>query len=88
MVLSEALGLWLFRVVREGPGSSRRLCARGTQRLTYQSRLTLEPECLQNPIDHRQKSSPQMERTAETLKLLVVSDVELRTKLLSSRPSM
>jgi hypothetical protein len=28
MVLSEARGLWLFRVVREGLGSSVRLCAR------------------------------------------------------------
>ena len=26
-----------------------RLCARGTQRLTYQLRLALEPECLENP---------------------------------------
>jgi hypothetical protein len=26
-----------------------RLSARGTQRLTYQLRLALEPECLQNP---------------------------------------
>jgi hypothetical protein len=33
MVLSEARGLSLFRVVREGLGSSKRLGARGTQRL-------------------------------------------------------
>ncbi len=27
-----------------------RRCARGTQRLTYQLRLALEPECLENPM--------------------------------------
>jgi hypothetical protein len=43
MVLSEARGLWLFRVIREGLGSSERLCARDTQRLTSQRRLALEP---------------------------------------------
>ena len=35
MVLSEAHGLSLFRVIREGLGSSKRLCARGAQGLTY-----------------------------------------------------
>ena len=49
MVLWETRGLWLFRVVREGLGSAGRLGARGTPRLTYQLRLALEPECLQNP---------------------------------------
>jgi hypothetical protein len=49
MVLSETRGLWLFRVVREGLGSAVRLGARGTPRLTYQLRLALEPECLENP---------------------------------------
>ena len=49
MVLSETRGLWLFRVVREGLGSTVRLSARGTPRLTYQLRLALEPECLENP---------------------------------------
>jgi len=34
MVLSEARGLSLFRVIREGLGSAGRLGARGTQRLT------------------------------------------------------
>jgi len=33
MVLSEAHGLSLFRVIREGLGSSKRLCVRATQRL-------------------------------------------------------
>jgi hypothetical protein len=39
----------VFRVIREGLGSSVRLSARGTQRLTFQLRLALEPECLENP---------------------------------------
>src|SRR5450631_3891566 len=50
MVLSEALGLSLFRVIREGLGSSKRLCARGGQRLTSQCRLAREPECLRNRL--------------------------------------
>jgi hypothetical protein len=50
MVLSEALGLSLFRVIREGLGSSKRLCVRGTQRLTSQCRLALEPECLSDRL--------------------------------------
>jgi len=32
-----------------GPRVGLRLRARGTQRLTYQLRLALEPECLENP---------------------------------------
>ena len=52
MVLSETRGLRLFRVVREGLGSSKRLGAQGTQRLTYQWSLTPEPECLKNSTDH------------------------------------
>jgi hypothetical protein len=48
IVLSETHGLWLFRVIREGLGSAVRLGARGTQRLTNQLRLALEPECLEN----------------------------------------
>ena len=87
MVLSEAHGLWLFRVVREGLGSTGRLSARGTQRLTSQWRLTLEPECLRNLTGHHQGKSRGMERIPETLKLFVVSDVRRRTKLLSSRRS-
>ncbi len=38
-----------FLVIREGLGSRVRLRARGTQRLTNQLRLALEPECLENP---------------------------------------
>jgi len=56
MVLSEARGLSLFRVIREGLGSAVRLSARGTQRLTYQWRLALEPECLRNRTGHRSES--------------------------------
>ena len=49
MVLSETFRLSLFLVVREGLGSAVRLGARGTSRLTYQLRLALEPECLEEP---------------------------------------
>src|ERR1700685_497538 len=56
MVLSEAHGLSLFRVIREGLGSSKRLCARATQRLTYQCRLALEPECLRNRLTTARKA--------------------------------
>ena len=62
MVLSEARGLSLFRVIREGLGSAVRLGARGTQRLTYQWRLTLEPECLKNGPGHPLERFPGMER--------------------------
>ena len=58
MVLSETRGLWLFRVVREGLESRVRLSARGTSCLTYQLRLALEPECLEEPDGHRQRRSP------------------------------
>src|SRR5580658_8092686 len=53
MVLSEARGLSLIRVIREGLESAERLGARGTQRLTYRWRLALEPERLKNSTDHR-----------------------------------
>ena len=49
IVLSGTRGPWLFLVIREGLGSGVRLGARSTQRLTYQLRLALEPECLENP---------------------------------------
>ena len=49
IVLSGTHGPWLFLVIREGLGSTVRLGARSTQRLTYQLRLSLEPECLENP---------------------------------------
>src|SRR5450631_2159976 len=87
MVLSEALGLSLFRVIREGLGSSKRLCARGAQRLTYQCRLALEPECLKNRPATAREIFQGMKRTPEALKLFVVSDVRRRTRLLSSKRS-
>src|SRR6202163_624218 len=49
IVLLGTRGPELFLVIREGLGSCERLGARGTQRLTYQLRLALEPECLENP---------------------------------------
>src|SRR5216683_446606 len=58
MVLSEARGLLLFRVVREGIGLTQRLSANGTVRLQAIRMLTLEPERLKNQLattrkDHR-----------------------------------
>src|SRR5258706_6187404 len=47
IVLSGTRGPWLFLVIREGLGSGVRLGARSTQRLTYQLRLALEPQCLE-----------------------------------------
>jgi hypothetical protein len=53
-----------------------RLGVRSTQRLTYQLRLSLEPECFENPTAIA-REIPGMERKrSETLKLFVVSDVE------------
>src|SRR6202521_5802992 len=49
IVLFGTRGLSLFLVIREGLESPKRLGARGTQRLTNQLRLALEPECLENP---------------------------------------
>ena len=70
-----------------GPRVVVRLGARCTQRLTYQLRLALEPECLENLRPPPEKS-PEMERTrSETLKLFVVSDVGRRSTLLSSTRS-
>jgi len=50
IVLLGTRGPSLFLVIREGLGSGVRLAARGTQRLTNQLRLALEPECLENPM--------------------------------------
>src|ERR1700719_446108 len=63
MVLSEAFRLSLFRVIREGRGSSKRLCARDAQRLTSQCRLALEPECPRNRLSTAEKSFQGMKRT-------------------------
>jgi hypothetical protein len=74
MVLFGTRGPQLFRVVRGGLGSDVRLGARGTQRLTYQLRLALDPECLKNPANHRQNGSQGWNGLPETLKLFVVSN--------------
>ena len=69
IVLSGTRGPWLFLVIREGLESAVRLRARGTQRLTNQLRLALEPERLENPRPPPEKI-PGMERArSETLKL-------------------
>ena len=62
--LSEARGLVLFRVVREGIGITRRLeCPDGTSRLQALRILTLEPERLKNrSTTTTEKESPEMER--------------------------
>lgn len=64
MVLFGTRGPQLFRVVRGGLGSGVRLSARGTQRLTYQLRFALDPECPRNLANHRQGGSQGMERIA------------------------
>jgi hypothetical protein len=48
IVLFGTHGPSLFLVIREGLESRGRLGARGTERLTNQLRLALEPECLEN----------------------------------------
>src|SRR6266851_8038663 len=84
MVLFGTRGPQLFRVVRGGLGSRGRLSARGTQRLTYQLRLALEPECLKNSTNHRQNGSQGWNGLPETLKLFAVSNIWRRSGLLSS----
>ena len=82
MVLSEAFRLSLFLVVRGGIGFLERLGARST-RLTGLWILTLEPERREN-----QRPSPEMNPgmdPPQTLKLLVVSNVRRRNRLLSSK---
>jgi hypothetical protein len=61
MVLSEARGLLLFRVIREGIGLTQRLSATGTVRLQAIRMLTLEPERLKNQLTTTRKRSPEME---------------------------
>ena len=61
MVLSEARGLLLFRVIREGIGLTQRLSATGTVRLQAIRMLTLEPERLKNQLATTRKRSPEME---------------------------
>ena len=61
MDLSEAPGLVLFRVVREGIGISQRLSATGTCAPTGDWDATLEPERLKNQLTTTRKRSPEME---------------------------
>src|SRR6184192_1838821 len=61
MDLSEAPGLVLFRVVREGIGISQRLSATALVRLQAIGMLTLEPERLKNQLTTTRKRSPEME---------------------------
>src|SRR5438132_11747163 len=61
MDLSEAPGLVLFRVVREGIGISQRLSASGTLGLQAIGMLTLEPERLKNQRTTTRRRSPEME---------------------------
>ena len=85
MVLSGTRGPWLFLVIREGLGSGVRLGARSTQRLTYQLRLALEPERLdENPMATAKEDSRMGRIRSKTLKLFVVSDIGRRSLLLSS----
>src|SRR5215471_3878053 len=56
-------------------GSGVRLHARGTQCLTNQLRLALEPECLENPTGHARENPRDGADSAKTLKLFVVSDI-------------
>ena len=58
-----------------------------TSCLTYQLRLALEPECLENRLATT-REDPRTERTRlETLKLFVVSDIGRRSTLPSSTRS-
>src|SRR6266851_6319578 len=84
MVLFGTRGPQLFRGVRGGLGSRGRLSARGTERLTYQLRLALEPERLKNPTSHRQEVSTEMERIARDTQAVCGSDIWRRSALLSS----
>ena len=70
-----------------GPRVSCETGARGTQRLTSQLRLALEPECLENPTATAGEDPRDGADSIETLKLFVVSDVGRRSTLLSSRRS-
>ena len=51
-----------FLVIREGLESGVRLGARSTQRLTYQLRLALEPDCFEDPTASP-REVPRMEWT-------------------------
>ena len=85
MDLSEARGLVLFRVIREGIGITQRLSATGTCRLQAIRMLTLEPERLKNQLATTRKRSPEMEGLfPETLKRLAILVSQRRSFLPSS----
>ena len=88
MVLSEARGLVLFRVVRGGIGFTQRLGASGTVCLQGFGILTLEPERLQNrAATTREISGDGRGSASETLKRLAVSVFQRRRLFLSSTES-
>ena len=85
MDLSEARGLVLFWVVREGIGITQKLSASGTARLQALRILTLEPERLKNQLATTRRRSPEMEGSSpKTLKRLAISVSQRRSFLPSS----
>ena len=62
MVLSEARGLLLFRVVREGIGLTQRLSATGTCAPTGHRDAHPRTRTSQEPTSHHRQRSPEMER--------------------------
>src|SRR5215471_1249535 len=86
MVLSEALGLWLFSVIRGGIELTLRLRAWSTFfRLPEGWILALEPSGFENRLSQRQGNLPWHRFTHHTLKLLAVSVLVDRSVLLSSK---
>src|SRR4030081_973386 len=62
MVLCEARGLLLFRVVREGIGLTQRLSATGTCAPTGHRDAHPRTRTSQEPTGHHRQRSPEMER--------------------------
>jgi hypothetical protein len=58
MVLSETRGLWLFRVIREGLGSSVRLSARGRTAPNFTAETRSRTRVSGETDGHRQRKSP------------------------------
>ena len=88
MDLSEARGLVLFRVVREGIGISQRLDAIGTVSSTGVRDAHPRTRASQEPTGHHQRKAPEMGGFfSETLKRLVISVSRCRSFLPSSTAS-
>src|SRR5713101_1489332 len=89
MDLSEARGLVLFRVVREGIGISQRLSATGTCAPTGDWDARPRTRAPQEPTGHHQQAQPEMELgcSTETLKRLAISVSQRRSFLPSSPES-